>query len=392
MFESIIRNSLLKKLKHIEYGSITITFPDNTVQKFNGIHSGLNVDIDFDDWRVVAQLMSKGDVGFAEDYRDEYWHTSNLEHLLLFALQNEKIFNAYGHGGFIFKQLSKLLYLTKRNSLKGSKKNIEAHYDLGNDFYKLWLDKTMTYSSAIFDDEISIEHAQCNKYNRLLDKIHKPHAKILEVGCGWGGFAELAGLRGYTVKGITLSKEQHDYAKNRTEHLNVDICLEDYRHQTGQYDAIVSIEMFEAVGEKYWNTYFTKLASLIKDDGKILLQIITIDDDAFDNYRKSADMIRTFIFPGGMLPCERELNKYITKNNLIINDIYRFGKDYAKTLRVWLDEFDKAYHQVKELGFDDKFIRIWRFYLALCSAGFEFGRINVIQLELSKNLTTNSIK
>lgn len=384
MFESIIRRNLLKKLEHIEYGEITISFPDGEVRKFSGTKSGYSADIDFDDWRVVAQLMNKGDVGFAEDYRDGYWQTSNLEYLLSFALQNEKIFNAYGHGKFLFKQLSKLLYLTKRNSLKGSKKNIAAHYDLGNEFYQLWLDKTMTYSAAIFDGDISLEHAQCNKYNRLLNRITHPHARILEVGCGWGGFAELAGMRGHYVKGITLSNEQHDYAQKRTAHLDVDICLEDYRHQTGQYDVIVSIEMFEAVGEKYWNTYFTKLASLIKDDGKILLQIITIEDDLFDNYRKSADMIRTFIFPGGMLPCERELHKIIRKSNLQVDDTYRFGKDYAKTLRIWLDEFDNSRDKIKHIGFDDRFIRLWRFYLAVCSAGFECERINVIQLELSK--------
>lgn len=384
MFESIIKKKLLKKLKHIERGSISIKFPDNTSQKFSGANPGIDADITLHDWRVIAQLINKGDVGFAEDYRDGFWNTSNLENILIFALQNETVFETYAHGRFIFKRLSRLLYLTKRNSLNGSKKNIETHYDLGNNFYKLWLDPTMTYSSAIFDDGSSLEKAQHNKYIRLINKIKIARAKILEVGCGWGGFAELAGRSGHYVKGITLSNEQYEYAKNRTADLDIDICLEDYRHQTGQYDIIVSIEMFEAVGEKYWDGYFTKLASLIKDNGKILLQIITIDDNVFDNYRKGADMIRTFIFPGGILPCERELKKIIEKNNLVINEIYRFGSDYAKTTRLWLEQFNRSYHDIKILNFDDKFIQIWRFYLALCSAGFEFGRINVIQLELSK--------
>jgi cyclopropane-fatty-acyl-phospholipid synthase len=243
----------------------------------------------------------------------------------------------------------------------------------------------MTYSSAIFNHtNESLESAQCNKYNRLLDKINKSRANILEVGCGWGGFAELAGLRGHKVKGITLSNEQHGYARERTKHLDVDIVLEDYRHQHGKYDVIVSIEMLEAVGEKYWNTYFNKLSQLINDDGQIFIQVITIDDNVFDSYRKSADMIRTFIFPGGMLPSECVLQKVATANNLQITDIYRFGKDYAKTLRIWLDVFDSRYAEIKELGFDDEFIRIWRFYLTLCSAGFDHGRINVVQLELSK--------
>lgn len=390
MFERIIKKQLFNKLAHVEYGKLSVTLPDGTFHEFVGQQDGVHADIALTDWRVIAQLISKGDVGFAEDYRDEYWDSSNIEHVLLFALQNEKVFDELGHGGFIFKQLSKLLYLTKRNTLKGSKKNIQAHYDLGNDFYQLWLDRTMTYSAAIFKhDNESLESAQCNKYNRLLDRIEVPHAQILEVGCGWGGFAELAGMRGHHVKGITLSQEQHDYARDRTKHLDVNIALEDYRHQHGKYDAIVSIEMLEAVGEKYWHTYFNKLGQLIKDDGKILIQVITIDDKAFDNYRKSADMIRTFIFPGGMLPCERELDKVISANNLKVNDIYRFGKDYAKTLRIWLQDFDKHYDQVQKLGFDDKFIRIWRFYLALCSAGFENGRINVIHLELTKHNGVN---
>lgn len=385
MFENIIKKRLFSKLSHVERGQLNLKLPDGSIHQFKGSNLGTEADISLNDWRVIAQLVSKGDVGFAEDYRDGYWDSSNIENVYLFALQNEKLFSEFGHGKFWFKQLSKLLYLAKRNTLKGSKKNIQAHYDLGNDFYSLWLDKTMTYSSAIFKDEKeSLESAQCNKYNRLLDLIEKQHADILEVGCGWGGFAELAGLKGHNIKGITLSNEQIRYAVDRTKHLNVNIALEDYRHQEGKYDAIVSIEMLEAVGEKYWDTYFNKLSQLIKDDGKILIQVITIDDEHFANYRKSADMIRTFIFPGGMLPCENELTKIITANKLQVSSIYRFGKDYAKTLRIWLADFDKQYNKVKLLGFDDKFIRIWRTYLALCSAGFEHGRINVIHLELTK--------
>ena len=385
MFERVIKNRLFSKLNHIEYGKLTIELPDNSLHEFVGKNLGVHADITLRDLRVVAQLINRGDVGFAEDYRDEYWSSSNLEHLLLFALQNEKIFTEFGHGGFLFKQLSKILYLTKRNTLNGSKKNIQAHYDLGNDFYSLWLDKTMTYSSGLFnDDNETLESAQCNKYNRLLNRIGVAKANILEIGCGWGGFAELAGLRGHSVKGVTLSQEQYEFAKERNKHLDVDIVLEDYRDQHGKYDAIVSIEMLEAVGEKYWNTYFSKLSQLLKPDGKILIQVITIQDNVYNNYRSSADMIRTFIFPGGMLPCERELKKVISANNLKINDIYYFGKDYAKTLRIWLDKFNNSYEQVKKLAFDEKFIRIWQFYLSLCSAGFENGRINVVQIELVK--------
>ena len=242
----------------------------------------------------------------------------------------------------------------------------------------------MTYSAALFTNtEQNLEEAQYNKYQRLLDKINTPQANILEIGCGWGGFARLASAKGHNIKGITLSQYQYSYAQSIAQSDNITIALEDYRHQQGKYDAIVSIEMLEAVGEKYWSTYFNKLAQLVKKDGKILIQVITIDDEAFASYRKSADMIRTFIFPGGMLPCEKVLQKIIARSSLRITEIFRFGKDYAKTLRVWLNNFNQQHTQVKALGFDDKFIRLWQFYLSLCSAGFEHGRINVIQLELT---------
>ncbi len=387
MFESIIKKRLFRRLQHIECGQLTLKLPDGSLHKFGDTKSGVCADIHLRDWRVIAQLLGKGDVGFSEDYSDGYWESSNLENVFRFALDNERLFAVFGHGSFVFKQLSKLLYLTKRNSINGSRKNIQAHYDLGNNFYQLWLDKTMTYSSAIYHDENEdLESAQFNKYNRLLDAIHKPHAKILEIGCGWGGFAELAGLRGHHIKGITLSQEQFKYAHERTKHLNVEIALEDYRYQDGKYDAIVSIEMLEAVGEKYWQTYFEKLAQLINNDGKILIQVIIIDDEYFTNYKRSADMVRTFIFPGGMLPCEAELKKVISANNFQIDDIYYFGKDYAKTLRVWFNQFNRSYTSIKSLGVDDKFIRLWNIYMALCSAGFEHGRINVIHLELSKKI------
>jgi len=385
MFEYIVKKGLFNKLRHINYGQLSIKVPDGSLHQFRGKFPGVLADISLKNWSVVINAVSKGDVGLAEDYGEHYWYSTNIENLLLFALQNEKVFNQFGHGSFIFKQLTKLLYFTRRNTIRKSRSNIQTHYDLGNDFYKIWLDKTLTYSAAIFKNEHeSLETAQYNKYNRLLDKIDTSNAKILEIGCGWGGFATLANLRGHKVKGITLSQNQYAYAKAKTEHLGVNIALEDYRHQYGKYDVIVSIEMLEAVGEKYWETYFNKLYNLIKDDGKILIQVITINDKLFNKYRKSADMIRTFIFPGGMLPCENALKKIITRANLKITDIFRFGKDYAKTLRIWLNSFNKDYDQVKALGFDEKFIRLWSFYLALCIAGFENGRINVIQLELTK--------
>jgi cyclopropane-fatty-acyl-phospholipid synthase len=387
MIEKIIKNKLFKLLNKIEYGELTVKYSDGSIQKFTGKYSGVQANITLNHWKVIPNLMLKGDIGLAEDYRDGIWSSSSIEHLILIGLHNKTVFDKLGNANFVFKQLYKLLYFTRANSIRRSKRNIQAHYDLGNDFYKLWLDRTMTYSSGLFhNDEESLEKAQINKYNRLLNLIHQPNAEILEVGCGWGGFVELASLRGHRVTGITLSKEQYNYAITRTRKLNTNILLEDYRHQDGKYDIVVSIEMLEAVGEKYWDTYFSKLSRLIKPDGKILIQVITIDDNYFDTYRKQADAIRTFIFPGGMLLCESILNKLTIDSGLKIDSIHRFGGDYAKTLRAWANNFNLNSKQIKALGFDDTFIRMWNFYFALCIAGFEHKRINVIQLEISKNV------
>lgn len=383
MFEQIIRKKFLTALQKVKYGSITVRLPDGEEQVFNGGQSGFSADITLNDMRVVLNAIIKGDVGFAADYRDGYWTTTDLKALLNFFLQNEEIFKQYGFGNFIFKQLSKLLYLTKRNNLKGSKKNIHVHYDLGNDFYRLWLDPSMTYSSAMFKyDTQDLTEAQHQKYDRLLSKIEKSNAKILEVGCGWGGFAERATLNGHAVKCITLSTEQANYARQRLQGKDADIVIEDYREQKGMYDYIVSIEMFEAVGESYWPIYFSKLKQLLKPGGKILLQTITIADNAFEEYKKSSDMIRTFIFPGGMLPSEHELNKQFKKVGLVCKEAYRFGKDYAITLSHWLTAFDRSQKQISELGFGSGFVRLWRFYLAACNAEFNAGRVNVVQMEL----------
>ncbi len=384
MFDSFVRKRLFKELNKIKSGSLKVTFPKGDTHLFNGTEAGINADIQLKDWRVIANLGNKGDVGFASDYRDGYWDCSNLEALLSFGLANEKIFHSYGHGNFVFKQLSKLLYLTQRNSLKGSKKNIQAHYDLGNEFYKLWLDPSMTYSSAIFETEAQeITSAQHNKYDRLLSKITQKNANILEVGCGWGGFAERAVLQGHTVKGITLSNEQADFAQQRLQNSSAQIVIEDYRKQSGQYDYIVSIEMFEAVGMRYWPVYFKKMRQLLKPGGKLLIQTITIDDKSFKQYTRSADMIRTFIFPGGMLPSEKVLQHQFKSIGLKCDNIYRFGHDYAQTLRYWLKKFDENYTKIRQMGFDDGFIKLWRFYLAACSAGFMANKINVIQMEIT---------
>jgi cyclopropane-fatty-acyl-phospholipid synthase len=272
--------------------------------------------------------------------------------------------------------------LFTQNTLKGSRKNIHAHYDLGNDFYKLWLDQTMTYSSAIFHDQNDdLEKAQHSKYDRIINRLGAS-GRVLEIGCGWGGFAERAlQTRDYAIKGLTISNEQHAFATERLGQ-KAEIALEDYRLQTGRYDNIVSIEMFEAVGENYWPLYFNKLKSLLADNGKALVQTITIGEDYFDRYRQGGDAIRTFIFPGGMLPSPKRFEEESVKAGFKLTDAFAFGQDYARTLELWLERFEERLGEVRALGFDEKFIRMWRFYLTSCIASFKIGRTNVMQMEL----------
>jgi cyclopropane-fatty-acyl-phospholipid synthase len=281
-----------------------LTTPDGETIYNKGEFDGQTANLHIKDWRTIVNIKLKSDIGFAADYRDGYWETPDLKSLILFGLDNEEAFGQYMSPNIFFKLVQKLGYLTKRNSIKQSKKNIYEHYDLGNNFYSLWLDKTMTYSSALYKDPLeTLEQAQINKYKNIVSKFDKKDGSIIEIGCGWGGFAETAVNSGdYSVKGITLSTEQHKYAVERLEGKNADIVVEDYRIQEGKYDYVVSIEMIEAVGREYWDTYFAKLKSLLKDDGKIIIQSIVIDENIFDSYSKGTDMIRTFIFPGGLLP------------------------------------------------------------------------------------------
>ncbi|AJC49363.1 class I SAM-dependent methyltransferase [Allofrancisella guangzhouensis] len=384
MFEKTIRENILKALDNIEFGEIYLTTPEGEVIYTKGQKNGQIANLKFKDWRTAINLKFKADIGFAADYRDGYWETSNLKALILFGLENQQAFGQYIKPNIIFRFLHKLGYLAKRNTLKQSKKNIQKHYDLGNEFYSLWLDKTMTYSSAIFKNQNeTLEQAQINKYTNIIHKFDKSKGSIIEIGCGWGGFAETVINHGdYYLKGITLSTEQYQFSKNRLVGKNVDIAIEDYRIQEGQYDYVVSIEMIEAVGKKYWNTYFSKLKSLVKQDGKIILQSIVIDDKLFSNYAKGTDMIRTFIFPGGFLPSIQQIEIELRKVGLKCVNKEFFGKDYAKTLDIWDNNFVNAEQELLKLGFDKRFQRMWRFYLNSCSAAFTHGRINVAQLEI----------
>ncbi len=382
MIEHQIIKKFLNSFHQIHYGSIHISMPDGKIYDFVGKEKGPKADLAIHDPRAIGQLITKGDIGFAESYRDKWCDSKDLVSLFVFGLKNEQVLEEYIHGSFLGRIAAHIGYLFNRNTLKGSKKNIHAHYDIGNDFYKLWLDPSMTYSSAIFEDKgESLISAQHHKYDRIIDNIHRS-GKLLEIGCGWGGFAERALLKGdYDLKGLTISEQQYSYAKNRLQG-NADVAIEDYRIQKGKYDQIVSIEMFEAVGEKFWDTYFSKIKSLLAEKGKAIIQTITINECYFERYRKSGDAIRTFIFPGGMLPSTDRFVAASFKADLVVTNKFSFGEHYALTMKHWLAAFEKNIEQIKFLGFDEKFLRIWRFYLTFCIASFQSGRTNVMQITL----------
>lgn len=384
MLNQIKSDQLFRSLEKLDSGTIKLITPDGRSRVFQGSNDGEYASIELRDWDVVSNVIRKGDIGFAEDYRAGKWETDNLPALVTLGLVNRKALDKFVMGQSLSQILSSLSYLFRLNTIRGSKKNIHAHYDLGNAFYNLWLDPSMTYSAALFkDDSEALEQAQYNKYDRIIDIIGKSSGKVLEIGCGWGGFAERAQQKGdFGIKGITLSEEQHAYARKRLDN-KADIVLEDYRHQKGKFDNIVSIEMFEAVGERYWKTYFSKIGSLLSKDGKAIIQTITMNEDDFPRYRRSGDFIRSYIFPGGMLPSPSAFAHQAQNAGLKAENAFFFGQDYAKTLEIWLKNFEQKKDTVKAMGFDDGFIRLWRFYLASCIAGFRTGRTNVMQVELS---------
>ena len=305
MLHKTIAFRFFKALEKIEKGSIMIVAPDNKVYEFSGPQPGQNIRIHIYDWRTFTSFVVKADIGLTESYIKGWWDTNSIENLFLFVFENEQALQHYINGRTLAHLLSRMMYLFSRNTVAGSSKNIHAHYDLGNKFYELWLDGTMSYSSALgVKENAPLEKAQHKKYDRLLSLLDNPKGPLLEIGCGWGGFAERAvTTTDAHVKGITISPAQYSYAKNRLNGA-AHISLEDYRHQQGKYDHIVSIEMFEAVGEAFWQTYFQKLKSLLTSNGTAVIQTITVDEKCFELYRKSGDMIRTFIFPGGMLPSQ----------------------------------------------------------------------------------------
>ena len=385
MLNNILKNSVNKSLKNTLYGKIKITYPDNSVFYFGKANE--SAEIKFNSWNALFTCLSKGDIGLAETYFNNGISSPDISKLIQFFSFNLDNLQKISRGKSLLKIIHFIKHLLKRNTINGSKKNITAHYDLGNKFYKLWLDETMTYSSALFDDKnLSLNDAQKNKYQRIIDLIDiKPGERILEIGCGWGGFMEYAISKGYEVTGITISDEQYKYTKKRIENLSSTstVQLIDYRRLSGKFDAIVSIEMFEAVGKEYWNDYFLKIRKLLKPNKKAIIQTITIDDKYFDMYLNSVDFIQSYIFPGGLMASDKIINKLANISKLSVIDKKSFAKDYAKTLEIWNKSFQTNWDSIKMQGFNEKFKKLWMFYLNYCKAGFLSKRINVSQYTFS---------
>jgi cyclopropane-fatty-acyl-phospholipid synthase len=344
------------------------------------------------DFRFMRRVMAAGDIGFAEGFMAGEWDTPDMTALLMSAGLNFERLSKLFSGNPLVRALNFIGHRLHANTKEGAKRNIHAHYDLGNAFYGRWLDPTMTYSSARFvRPEQTLAEAQTEKYAALARTIGLESGQsVLEIGCGWGGFAEFAAREvGAKVVGVTISREQYDFARKRLFDQGLaekaEIRLIDYRDVGGQFDRVASIEMFEAVGERYWPAYFQKIHDVLSPGGRAGLQIITIRDELFDHYRRRADFIQKYVFPGGMLISETRLRQETTRAGLSWSDIARFGQDYARTLNQWAQRFQSAWPEIAPLGFDERFRRLWLFYLSYCEAGFATGRTNVIQLGLSRS-------
>ncbi len=384
--------SVLKAASALEQGQLTVTLPDGRELVFQGEKEGTVARIEITSYRFAWLIALNGSLGAAEAFLTGHWKSDNIVAVLELFAENRNVFTGALNGLSLPMLFERAGHLLRRNSKSGSKKNIHYHYDLGNSFYKRWLDPTMTYSSARFQQPgQDLSAAQTNKYRSLAQGMELgPDHSVLEIGCGWGGFAEYAaGEIGCNVTALTISKEQLDFARRRIfeKGLNekVEVRYQDYRDVDEKFDRIASIEMFEAVGEEYWPAYFSKVRDVLKPGGQAGLQIITIDDSSFETYRRGVDFIQRYIFPGGMLPSPSALKSQVAQAGLSWKASTEFGLDYAETLARWRDRFLAAWPEIRELGFDERFRRMWEYYLAYCEAGFRNGNIDVTQLTLSRS-------
>jgi cyclopropane-fatty-acyl-phospholipid synthase len=375
-------------LKNIKYGFLEITNFDGEVLKFGDINEELKVRIIIKHPGLNYNLIRNGSIGLAESYMQGYFETENLSDLIELTAKNIKLI--YKFSGILdFPIINFLKSKIIKNTKNRSKENIAKHYDLGNDFFSLWLDDTLTYSSAIFDNEKqALSEAQNNKYQKLINLLKpKDNSSILEIGCGWGGFAEYIG-KNYNIKldCVTISQKQYDFAKERIYKIGlnekVNIEIKDYRDLKSKYDSIASIEMIEAVGQNYLQSYFNILKKNLSDNGNVGIQAITIDDSLFDRYKNKQDFIQKYIFPGGFLPSKKSLYQCADDNGLQFNEYNSYAKHYSDTLIIWRNEFNKKWDLIKKQGFDLNFKKMWEFYLSYCEAGFKSKNIDLIQFSL----------
>jgi cyclopropane-fatty-acyl-phospholipid synthase len=378
----------VSKLKN---GRLEFHLPDGRIFRAEGQNPGPLGICEVHDPDIFARLIREGDLGFCDAYLEGGWSTPDLQALMdAVHADNDEVYDGF-LGMALVRAYEKLRFWMQGNSKRQAKKNISYHYDLGNEFYGLWLDDTMTYSSALFETgQESTEAAQRAKYAALADKIGvKPGDHVLEIGCGWGGFAEYAAKeRGARITGLTISREQHDYAVARMARQGlsdrVEIRMQDYRETRGQFDGIASIEMFEAVGEKYWPIFFSTVRDRLKPGAVAAMQIITVQDARWQVYKRGVDFIQKYIFPGGMLPCPSVLRQQVEAAGLLFSGSHEFGESYSQTLRRWHETFNDSWDDVAAQGFDDRFRRMWNFYLTSCAASFHSGNTDVTQISVTR--------
>jgi cyclopropane-fatty-acyl-phospholipid synthase len=388
---SLRERLLCRWLTKLQAGRLTVAFPSGVRLSFGGAKPGPQATLIIRDLSMIWRLLTAGDLGLAEAYMAGEWETPDLTSLLVLGILNHSQLEGVAGGTWLSRLWNRMAHRQRANTRSGSRRNIAAHYDLGNRFYGCWLDETMSYSSALFDD-MNEDHAaaQRRKYLRLAQALDlKPGDRVLEIGCGWGGFAEIAAREfGCKLVCLTLSREQAAFAEQRMARAGladrVEVRIQDYRDVEGEFDKIVSIEMFEAVGEAYWPIYMETLKARLKPGGKAALQVITIDDGGFAAYRDNPDFIQRYIFPGGMLPSPSSFARAVADGGLILTDRFFFGASYAETIRRWDRAFTDRWAEIEKLGFDDRFHRMWRYYLAYCEAGFDTGRIDVCQAVIER--------
>ncbi|MCK0126481.1 cyclopropane-fatty-acyl-phospholipid synthase family protein [Gelidibacter sp. F2691] len=376
-----LKSNFLSTCERLRDGQLTLRTPEG--ERYHFGTSGPEAEMVIRDWAAVSAMAAHGQVGLGETYVQGMWDTPSVEGLMALAMNNRDHLGAYDQASPFHKAKFRLVDTVMRaNSRRGSRKNIRSHYDVGNEFYALWLDDGMTYSSGLFDDgDTDLARAQTRKNDRALSRLGDG-GRVLEIGCGWGGFAEYASQEGRDVTGVTISRNQHSYAECRLDG-RADIQLRDYRDINGQYDNIVSIEMIEAVGARYWPSYFETLKRNLAEGGRVLLQAITVKDSFFETYKTSSDYIRQYVFPGGMLLSDSVIASQANAAGFAVRDSFDFGQDYAQTCRIWAERLNAQKRRIAEMGYNEGFFRNWQYYLEICAASFAVGHTNVVQVELA---------